>query len=92
MNALTELQTANSVSAGTEMGYRAFQLGSFQLRRDEYFVHIAWTTRDGRPMSHAMDVGNFLRALMRDPKYWRERDPAVVARVTEGFRRLYPGS
>ena len=31
-----------------------------------------------------------LQALMRDPRYWRERDPAVVARVTEGFQRLYP--
>lgn len=32
-----------------------------------------------------------LRTLMRDPRYWRERDPAVIARVTEGFQRLYPG-
>ncbi|CAO3417664.1 capsid assembly protein [Azospirillum endophyticum] len=32
-----------------------------------------------------------LRALMRDPRYWRERDPAVIARVTDGFQRLYPG-
>ena len=31
-----------------------------------------------------------LQALMRDPRYWRERDPATVARVTEGFQRLYP--
>ncbi|WP_114375589.1 capsid assembly protein [Elioraea thermophila] len=31
-----------------------------------------------------------LRALMRDPRYWRRRDPAIVERVTEGFRRLYP--
>ncbi|WP_448192713.1 capsid assembly protein [Azospirillum sp. sgz301742] len=31
-----------------------------------------------------------LQALMRDPRYWRDRDPAVVARVTEGFQRLYP--
>lgn len=31
-----------------------------------------------------------LQALMRDPRYWRERDPALVARVTEGFQRLYP--
>ena len=22
--------------------------------------------------------------------FWRERDPATVAQVTEGFRRLYP--
>ncbi|WP_372397726.1 hypothetical protein ABMY26_27425 [Azospirillum sp. HJ39] len=32
-----------------------------------------------------------LRTLMRDPRYWRERDPTVIARVTEGFQRLYPG-
>ncbi len=31
-----------------------------------------------------------LRALMRDPRYWRERDPSVIARVTDGFQRLYP--
>lgn len=31
-----------------------------------------------------------LRAMIRDPKYWRDRDPSVIARVTEGFRRLYP--
>ncbi len=30
-----------------------------------------------------------LRRMMRDPKYWRERDPAFVARVTQGFRSLY---
>lgn len=32
-----------------------------------------------------------VRSLMRDPRYWRDRDPAVVRRVSEGFRRLYPG-
>ncbi|WP_431856641.1 capsid assembly protein [Azospirillum sp.] len=32
-----------------------------------------------------------LHTLMRDPRYWRDRDPGVVARVTEGFQRLYPG-
>lgn len=31
-----------------------------------------------------------VHALMRDPRYWRDRDPAVVARVTEAFQRLYP--
>ena len=31
-----------------------------------------------------------LTRLMRDPRYWRERDPAFVAQVTEGFQRLYP--
>ena len=31
-----------------------------------------------------------LTRLMRDPRYWRDRDPAIVAQVTEGFQRLYP--
>lgn len=29
-----------------------------------------------------------LRAMMRDPRYWRSRDPQFIQRVTEGFRRL----
>jgi len=32
-----------------------------------------------------------LRAMMRDPRYWRKRDPDFVARVSDGFRRLFPG-
>jgi len=32
-----------------------------------------------------------VQALMRDPRYWRDKDPAVVAKVTEGFKRMYPG-
>jgi hypothetical protein len=30
-----------------------------------------------------------LRSMMRDPKYWRERDPAFVAKVDQGWKRLY---
>lgn len=30
-----------------------------------------------------------LRALMRDPKYWKKQDPALLKRVEEGFKRLY---
>jgi hypothetical protein len=29
-----------------------------------------------------------LRKMMRDPRYWRSREPDFVKRVTEGFRRL----
>jgi hypothetical protein len=28
--------------------------------------------------------------MMRDPRYWRDRDPAFVAQVTAGFEHLYP--
>jgi len=30
-----------------------------------------------------------LQSMMRDPKYWRDRDPSFIAKVTEGFKRLY---
>lgn len=31
-----------------------------------------------------------LKAKMSDPKYWRDRDPAVVKEVEDGFKKLYP--
>ncbi len=31
-----------------------------------------------------------LRRLMDDPRYWRDHDPDLIARVQDGFRRLYP--
>jgi hypothetical protein len=33
-----------------------------------------------------------LRAMMRDPRYWRTREPEFVRRVTEGFRRMVGGA
>lgn len=30
-----------------------------------------------------------LQSMMRDPKYWRDKDPAFVAKVTEGFKSVY---
>lgn len=30
-----------------------------------------------------------LTQMMRDPRYWRKRDPEFVARVTAGFAKLY---
>jgi hypothetical protein len=31
-----------------------------------------------------------LREMIRDPRYWRDRDPEIVQRVTAGYRNLYP--
>lgn len=30
-----------------------------------------------------------LQQMMRDPRYYRDRDPAFVAKVTEGFKKMY---
>lgn len=32
---------------------------------------------------------NGLRTMMQNPKYWRDRDPAFIAKVSEGFQRIY---
>ena len=66
MNAPAELAKVIASQPDATLGYKDFSLGSFGFRRDEYFAHITWKTKDGRPMSHTMDAGNYLRALMRD--------------------------
>ena len=30
-----------------------------------------------------------IQSMMRDPKYWRDKDPAFVRKVTEGFQKIY---
>ncbi len=30
-----------------------------------------------------------LQSMMSDPKYWRDKDPAFIAKVTDGFKNLY---
>ncbi|MEM7679502.1 MAG: hypothetical protein AAF182_00660 [Pseudomonadota bacterium] len=30
-----------------------------------------------------------LKAMMRDPRYWKEKDPKFIAEVTEGFKKIY---
>lgn len=30
-----------------------------------------------------------LHSMMRDPRYWRDQDQAYVAKVTDGFKRMY---
>lgn len=32
---------------------------------------------------------NEIKSLMRGPKYWKEKDPSTVAKVTEGFKKIY---
>lgn len=31
-----------------------------------------------------------LKTMMGDPRYWRDNDPALIERVRQGFRALYP--
>lgn len=45
--------------------------------------------RDAEPAPPADEAE--LRRMMRDPRYWRAREPEIVKRVTDGFRRLVGG-
>ena len=45
-------------------------------------------SRNG-PAGPAVDEAA-LRSLMNDPCYWRDHDPSVIAKVQDGFQRLYP--
>ncbi len=38
----------------------------------------------GEPLSEAR-----LKQMMQDPRYWKTRDPAFIAKVSDGFRRLH---
>jgi hypothetical protein len=59
---MTEISaSAVSATAPNREGYRAFTLGGFQFRRDEYFAHVVWPTG-----SHVVSIDAFLRALQRD--------------------------
>jgi hypothetical protein len=44
----------------------------------------------GRGTAPAPASESELRKLMKDKRYWRDRDPEIVRIVTEGFERLYP--
>lgn len=46
--------------------------------------------RKGAAMPGGLDEAE-LSSMMRDPKYWREKDPSFVAKVTQGFESLYRG-
>jgi len=39
-----------------------------------------------QPGSSEQDV----KRMMKDPRYWKERDPSFVSQVRQGFRNLYP--
>jgi hypothetical protein len=96
MDARATIAKAAEAHSDLTDGYQAFQLGGFAMRRDEYFAHIRWTTEDGRPMSHTMDIGNFLRAMMRDIAWgffygWVNFDEVIGTLNHYGTVDLYAG-
>lgn len=53
------------------------------MNNQEPGIHV--DTKSSAGSSDNLD----LQSMMRDPKYWRDKDPSFIAKVTEGFQRLY---
>lgn len=46
-------------------------------------------TLGAKGKSMASNAEKDLQSMMNDPKYWRDKDPAYIAKVTQGFQNLY---
>lgn len=60
--------------------------------QEELANQISTLIRKGDAESFQADPGTSeaeLKELMRDPRYWRDLDPEIVAKVREGFRTIY---
>lgn len=64
----------------------------FPTRRDDTHLPMAapaGVRLDRQPAEHEKPTEEQLEGMLRDPRYWRDRDPAFVNRVTAGFKALY---
>ena len=46
-------------------------------------------TLGGKGKSVSSNEEKDLQSMMNDPKYWRDKDPAFIAKVTDGFKSVY---
>ena len=75
----------------------AWQLARFVNANMAAILAALRSERPAVDVQGAADVGADalsepqLHEMMRDPRYWRQRDPEFIARVTSGFKRLYGG-
>jgi hypothetical protein len=70
-----------------------------QVRDPNAFLALEAVVKAGNPKALALQPGHGaepvtqakLDEMMRDPRYWREKDRDYIASVTKGFNQLYPG-
>jgi Hydroquinone 1,2-dioxygenase large subunit N-terminal len=58
---ISTIDTPHRAILDTRYGYHVFEIGSFKLQRDEYFLRITYPKG-----TYVADIGNFLRSMMRD--------------------------
>ena len=56
-------------------------------------VYVSDTPPSDKPAAPpaVKETEDQLREMMRDPRYWRTREPEFIKRVTDGFRALVAG-
>lgn len=91
-----EQQQVTATAPDALTGYKAFRLGQFEFRRDEYFVHIRWPSGN-HVRTHAIAADAFLRALMRDVAWgffygWINFDHVFGTRNQYGQVDVYAGA
>jgi hypothetical protein len=65
--------------------------GRWHLNEEYPFDLVAEVYVSDTPPDRKRETEAELREMMRDPRYWRTREPEYVKRVTEGFRTLVGG-
>lgn len=60
-------------------------LALYRMMQGDESVSVSDTLRAEAGNRETLD----LQSMMRDPKYWRDQDPSFIAKVSEGFKRLY---
>jgi hypothetical protein len=76
------IDDAAPVTRANECGAR-ISAGAIRRARAAYSA-----LQSQAPASDEVEEEENLRRMMRDPRYWRDRDPSFVAKITEGFQRL----
>jgi hypothetical protein len=67
-------------------------IGPMMFTGNDEFLHlVAEVYVSDTPPVDALKTEAELRQMMRDPRYWRAREPEFVKRVTDGFRALVGG-
>ena len=73
------------ISFASHNPHLRFTIVGNHFQSDEYLAGLEWK-KDLPTMTEEQ-----LREMMRDPRYWRQRNPEWVKRVTDGFRTLVGG-
>ena len=84
---LAELDKIITPRAAQLMG-KAFGADIYQILNPLIADEI--NTPPSVPAEQQQKISNDVQKLMRDPRYWQNKDPKIIKKVAEGFAQLHP--